>query len=99
MMNHDLLPALAHPEQLAIENRFALFDPSVPLLLELFGFVQALMAHAALVPRLLSLDTGETWIGELSNKELRNLVKINNIENRGLMAKIGARERNHGGFA
>ncbi len=30
----------------------------------------------------MTVDTGETWIGELSNKELRNLVKLNNIENR-----------------
>ena len=60
--DHDLLTALAHLEQVAAENRFALYDPSFLLLWDMFGFVQALMAHAALVPRLLSVEPGKYTI-------------------------------------
>lgn len=60
--DYGLMYALVQLERLAEENRLALYDPSFQMLWDMVGFVQALMAHAALVPRLLSVEPGSYTI-------------------------------------
>jgi len=76
--DYDLMHALVHIDRLAAENRLALFDPSFQLLWDIFGFVQVLMQKAALIPRLLSFETGEysiQWIPAHIDKEVKKQSK------------------------
>lgn len=82
-MDHGLMYALVHLERLASENRFVLYDASFQLLWDMFGFVQALMVKAALVPRLLSVEPGVytiQWIPARMDADVRN--QCEHFENR-----------------
>lgn len=52
----SLLQALEEINLLAADNRLALYDPSLVLLWELFGFIKTLMTKVAIVPRIIALQ-------------------------------------------